>query len=131
VKTTTENTGLLEAIQDEDWDFIPFQQVSQNAGIYESYFPYLTQLVSYVKSKATNANVKYAVHMPWAYAGTSTHPGFANYNNNQKEMYEAIVNAVFQAAAAVPIDIVIPSGTAIQNGRGSFLGDSFCRDGYH
>ncbi|MCS2584840.1 hypothetical protein NXY00_19810 [Bacteroides sp. BFG-551] len=29
------------------------------------------------------------------------------------------------------LSLLIPSGTAIQNGRTSFLGDAFNRDGYH
>lgn len=46
-------------------------------------------------------------------------------------MYNAIISASRQAAADNDIDIVIPSGTAIQNGRNSFIGDAFNRDGYH
>jgi hypothetical protein len=131
IKTTTENTSLSEAIQDEEWDYITFQQVSQNAGIYQTYFPYLTYLLAYVKSEATNSAVQYALHMTWAYAQTSTHSGFANYGNNQEKMYEAIVDAVSRVVETAGIEIVIPSGTAIQNGRTSIIGDNFCRDGYH
>jgi hypothetical protein len=131
VKTTTEKVGLAEVIREEEWDYITFQQVSQNAGIYETYFPYLAHLLAYVQSEATNPAVKYALHMPWAYARTSTHPGFANYGNEQEKMYKAIVDAVFRVAGTAGITIVIPSGTAIQNGRTSILGDNFCRDGYH
>jgi hypothetical protein len=131
IKTTTENVSLRTAIQDEDWDYITFQQVSQNSGIYDTYFPYLPELLAYVKSKATNPNVKYALHSTWAYAKTSTHSGFANYDNNQDIMYKAIVDAGFRAAKKVGISIIIPAGTAIQNGRTSFIGDNFNRDGFH
>lgn len=130
-KTVVENTALSEAIHDEAWDYIAFQQVSQHAGIYRTYFPFLTCLLAYVKSEATNPAVQYAIHMPWAYAQTSTHSGFANYNKNQKVMYEAIVRTVSHVAETAGIALVIPSGTAIQNGRTSVIGDHFCRDGFH
>jgi hypothetical protein len=131
IKTKVENIALSEAIRDEKWDYITFQQVSQYAGIYQTYFPYLTHLLAYVNSEATNPAVQYALHMPWAYAWTSTHSGFAKYNNNQETMYKAIVNTVFRVAETAGIEIIIPSGTAIQNGRTSIIGNNFCRDGYH
>jgi hypothetical protein len=46
-------------------------------------------------------------------------------------MYSAIVETYGKAAKAAGIDIIIPSGTAIQNGRTSSIGDRFCRDGFH
>lgn len=122
---------LRTAIADENWDIITFQQVSQSSGQLSTYFPYLTNLLQQVKSLATNPNVKFAMHQTWAYASNSTHSGFANYNNNQEQMYRAIVETVNNAAAQVSIDIVIPAGTAIQNARSSYVGDNFCRDGYH
>lgn len=131
-KTTTDKVALSAAISDENWDFITFQQASPYSGQYETFFPYLPNLFRFVKERATNPNVKYALHMTWAYAKTSDHKGFANYNNDQLNMYTSIVDANKRAMDAVDgIDILIPSGTAIQNGRTSFIGDNYCRDGYH
>ncbi|NDW10714.1 DUF4886 domain-containing protein [Dysgonomonas sp. 520] len=130
-KTNTKDTKLETAIADEDWDYISFQQASPNSGQYNTYFPYLTNLLAYVKTKATNPNVKYAFHSTWAYQQNSTHSGFANYGKDQMTMYNAIVDASNRAATEVGISIVIPSGTAIQNARTSFVGDNLCRDGYH
>jgi len=131
VMTVKENTTLIEALTDEAWDFITSQQVSQLSGQYDTYFPYATNLLNAARTLATNPNVKFVLHMTWAYAQNSTHSGFANYNNDQQTMYEAIVDAATRVAATLGIDMLIPSGTAIQNGRTSYLGDSFCRDGYH
>jgi len=122
---------LSAGITDENWDIITFQQVSQYSGLLSTYFPYLTNLVQHVKSLATNPEVRFALHQTWAYASNSTHSGFVNYNNNQEQMYRAIVETVNSAASQVDIDIVIPAGTAIQNARTSYIGDNFCRDGYH
>ena len=70
--------------------------------------------------------------MTWAYEGDSTHSGFVNYNSDQMTMYNAITktakeNILTNNAFAG----VIPSGTAIQNLRTSYLGDHITRDGYH
>src|SRR5699024_7734490 len=36
-----------------------------------------------------------------------------------------------QAKKLINADLIIPSGTAIQNGRTSIIGDNFNRDGHH
>lgn len=131
VQTTTAGTTLLQGIKDEAWDYISVQQNSGNSGIVTTYFPYLTDLLTFVKSNVTNPAVKYIFHQTWAYAGNSTHADFTKYEKNQEKMYNAIVNTVIQATDQVGINIVVPAGTAIQNGRTSILGDTFCRDGYH
>ena len=130
-KTDTPNTSIASALADEDWDYISFQQVSSNAGIYDTYTQPLPLLFDYVKQRATNPNVKYILHQTWAYAQNSDHKGFANYDNDQMTMYSAIVNAIWRAKDLVSIDIVVPVGTAIQNARTSIIGDNLCRDGYH
>ena len=130
-KTNTPETSIADAIADEDWDYISFQQVSSSSGIYESYVEPLPLLFENVKQMATNPDVKYILHQTWAYAQSSTHSGFAHYNNDQLTMYSAIVDAVWRAKELAPIDIIVPAGTAIQNGRTSDIGDNFCSDGYH
>lgn len=125
------NKTLLQCLQDEDWDYITFQQVSQHAGMISTFFPSLTNLIAYVKTNARNQNLKLALHQTWAYAQNSTHSGFVNYNNNQQKMYNDVVNTINEVSQQTGIEIIIPSGTAIQNGRNSVLGDIFCRDGFH
>jgi hypothetical protein len=132
VKTSRENTALEYAITDEPWDYISFQQASPYSGQYSTYQPYLPELLTYVKGKVTNTNVKYVLHQTWAYAQNSTHDGFNNYDKDQLKMYAAIMYATHRAKEAVTdISFIIPSGTAVQNGRTSAIGDNFCRDGYH
>lgn len=131
IKTTTKNRTLLSMLQEEDWDYISFQQASPSSGQYNTYKPYLGQLIKYVKENI-QGSPKLMLHQTWAYAKNSTHSGFANYGKDQLAMYQAIISAANSAITDHPeIDFVIPSGTAIQNGRSSILGDVFCRDGYH
>lgn len=130
-KTNTPSTSIETAVLDEDWDYISFQQVSNNSGQYETYVSPLPKLVEYVKKQTTNPEAKYILHQTWAYAQNSTHSAFPNYQSNQVIMYNAIVKAVRKAEEAFKMDLVIPAGTAIQNGRKTLIGDNFNRDGYH
>ena len=131
-KRTNERRTLIDCLKDEDWDIITFQQVSQDTGDFATYEPWLTKLLDYVKANATNPNVVYGLHRTWAYAQHSRHGGFKKYDRDQMKMFNAIVDATNKARAAHPeLKLLIPAGTAIQNGRTSFVGDNFNRDGYH
>ena len=128
--SNTKSYKPLDALTSQEWDFITMQQGSPKSGLPESYDTYLSSLVTSVKEKCPDA--KLAWHMTWAYQSTSTHSGFANYNNDQMTMYNAILNAV--QTKVVPtgwFSKVIPNGTAVQNMRTSFVGDNLTRDGYH
>ncbi len=131
-RTNTNRKTLEECVKDEPWDYITFQQVSQDSGRPETYEPYLGNLLNYVKGLVSNKDVKYGLHQTWAYSKNSTHGGFANYDRDQMKMYQAIVDAVKQGKENhSEITFIVPAGTAIQNGRTSFIGDNFNRDGYH
>lgn len=123
-------TTLQEALQDEPWDYITVQQVSQLSGLADTYEPYLDDLLQYLKAHAPNPNVRFAIHQVWAYACDSDHPGFAHYHHDQTEMYHQIVKTVCKMARKEGIRITIPSGTAIQTGR-NLMGDRMNRDGFH
>ncbi|MCU7693762.1 DUF4886 domain-containing protein [Haoranjiania flava] len=125
------NISIATAIGDEYWDYISFQQVSQESGIFSTFEKTLPVLYNYVKGKALNPNVKYLLHQTWAYAQNSTHAGFVNYDKDQMKMYKAIVGAYNQAKTLINAEKIVPSGTAIQNARTSVVGDNFTRDGYH
>lgn len=122
--------SLETVLADEDWDYVSLQQASPFSGMYETYEASLPELIEYVKARLPK-KTKLMLHQTWAYASTSRHSGFKNYNCNQLTMYQAIADAVKKAAKANKIRIVIPSGTAIQNARTSFIGDHLNRDGYH
>ena len=119
-------------ITDEPWQYITFQQVSQESGLTTTFEPYLTNLIQYAQGLQTNPDAVYGYHQTWAYSHDSTHGGFANYGNRQEVMYDSICHAVQYAMASHPeLRFVVPSGTAIQNARTTYLGDNMNRDGYH
>ena len=128
---TTYGAKAMDALQDENWDIITVQQVSSNSGMPET-FGNLQNLVNWVNQYKTNPSAKVLWHMTWAYQQDSTHEAFPNYGSDQLTMYNAIVNTVQNTVLNVEgIDGVIPAGTAIQNLRGSYLGDTLTADGYH
>lgn len=124
--------GLLEGIQDEDWDITTLQQVSHLSGRPESFHPFLEDLVRYVLKHAINPEVRLYWHMTWAYQSDSDHGGFTYYRQNQEMMYQAIIDTLRSEILTMPIFTdVIPSGTAIQNVRRTRIGDCLTRDGFH
>lgn len=126
------NQTMKYGIEYEEWDVIVLQQVSGDSGRAGTYEPALSYVINYVKENAKNPDVKLAWHMTWAYQANSTHSAFSNYSKNQMTMYTSIVNAVNSKVLPTDaFDYVIPSGTAIQNVRTSFIGDTLTRDGYH
>ncbi len=128
----TDNVAMLDGILDEAWDVITMQQASGSSGIEDTYTPYLEALVDYVKNNMTNKDCRFAWHMTWAYQQNSTHEEFCKYRNNQQTMYEAITSTVSGSDIIKSrFSLLIPSGTAIQNVRGGFYGDTLTRDGYH
>lgn len=127
--------SIAEALKMDTWDVITLQQVSQLSGMGDTFEPYLSNLASIVRKAQPNAKLYF--HQTWAYEVDSDHPGFANYDRDQKQMYDCIINASENAAKTIDAE-VIPVGRAIQAMRKNIPefdypngGISLCRDGYH
>ncbi|MBO5051818.1 MAG: DUF4886 domain-containing protein [Clostridia bacterium] len=127
--TTTETNYTVDmGLAYAEWDFVMLQQASHESGKPLTYAP-LDALMAYVREKVPEAEL--AFQMTWAYQQDSTHGGFAAYERDQIEMYESILLAVSDQVLTRDFAVLVPSGTAIQNARTSFLGDTLTRDGYH
>lgn len=123
---------LQSAVAYTDWDIITLQQGSGSSGMPDTYEPYLSELIDFVKDNAINPNMKLGWHMTWAYQQDTTHNEFYKYDRDQMTMYNAIVDTVKKKVlTSGEFDFIIPSGTAVQNMRTSFAGDMLTRDGYH
>ena len=130
VRTEYPHRTLGMGLADEPWDVVSFQQASGVSGMYGTFQPYLRELVRFVQAR-TRPGVLLVWHQTWAYSADATHPEFPNYGRDQQQMYRAILAAGKRAMRENGIRVVIPSGTAVQNARGTFLGDRMNRDGYH
>lgn len=131
-KWTKTKSKLVSGLKYTDWDVVTLQQSSGLSGVESSYEPHLTSLIETVKTACPNAKLVW--HMTWAYQSNSSHSDFAKYDRNQETMYKSIVSAVNKAVLSGHKDDfvgVIPTGTAIQNIRTCYIGDTVTRDGYH
>ena len=127
---TSATSSANDAIKSKKWDIITVQQSSDSSGVASSYGK-LNNILNYIEAN-TPSTTKVLWHMTWAYQGNSTHSAFPTYGSNQMTMYNAIVDAVnSEILTNDRIAGVIPSGTAIQNLRTSYFGDTLTRDGYH
>ncbi len=128
--STVNSQDAVSAMKSRKWDYVSMQQASDWSGVPDSYEPYLSTIVDAVKTHCPEA--KRMWHMTWAYQANSTHGSFPKYGCVQIRMYNAIVDAVrTRVLSRGDFDFVIPCGTAIQNLRTSFIGDTVTRDGYH
>ena len=131
----TRKISINEALCMEKWDVITVQQASAFSGIYDSFVPFLTDLVAVVKEKSPTAKIYF--HETWSYEMGSPHEGFLNYNSNQKEMYLCIKASAKKAADLINAEI-IPTGDVVQFVRENISefdyengGISLCRDSFH
>ncbi len=130
VKVETKGFTLDQALADEQWDYISFQQQSGRSGMYHTWIESIPGLLEYTGSRVSKGT-KMMLHQTWAYDQTSTHKDFKNYGHDQMTMYKAIVDAVKRVSKDTGVKMVIPSGTAVQNARTTILNDKITRDGYH
>ena len=126
--------SITEALKREEWDYITVQQCSGYSGKYETYVPYLSQLLTYIKRFAPQAKIVF--HRTWAYEPTSTHKSFPSYNCDTQFMHEKLCEASAKACEVHELDM-IKVGDAINEVR-KFPefdvlngGIAITRDGFH
>lgn len=127
--------SIDEVLNSEKWDIITLQQASPKSGMFETYEPYLSLLANTIRKLQPNAKLYF--HQTWAYETDLNHSGFANYNNDQTEMFLRIKETSQRAARTINAEI-IPVGVVIQTLRETVPefdykngGLSLCRDGFH
>lgn len=111
--TLTASKGTVADVLEQEWDVIVLQQFSNLAIDYTSYNPSLRCLIDTIRSKCKNPGVAIAWQLVPAYGKDSP--------NNKKlygdERWKRIATATQTMVALDGIDIVIPTGTAIQIAR--------------
>lgn len=111
-----ESTGfrvsLKEALLNRDWDVITIQQVSNEAPFYETYQPYLSSIIEFVRTCVPKAKI--AVHQTWAYEQDSYRLNTELGYKAHTDMFSDIENAYRNAADEINADFIIPSGKVFQ-----------------
>lgn len=109
-----------DALTDENWDYVSFQQksgYSYNASTYS----YLDDLMDIVEEACPQAT--FVWNMTWAYDNRYLESEESGMDMTDVEMYTGIVGAVqSEILTNDRIAMVMPVGTAIQNARTSFMG---------
>ncbi len=130
-----DRVSIEQILKSDIFDVVTLQQVSGCSGQYETYQPYLNNIITYVRRLQPNARLY--IHRTWAYEIDSEHGDFPRYDCDQKKMYEAICNATNQIAQEVGAELIL-SGDVIQALRERVPeydykngGESLCRDGFH
>ncbi len=103
--------SLEEALLNREWDIITVQQLSSASGDYDSYQPYLDELVTYIRTCAPKAKI--AFHQTWAYEQGSQRLADAGYSSRE-EMTRNIVAAAKKASKVIKADFLIPAGEVFQ-----------------
>lgn len=112
-ETTGFHISIKEALLNREWDIVTIQQVSHLAPYYESYQPYLNELVSYIKRYAPKTKI--VLHQTWAYEQGSARLKEELGYENHTDMYKEIKIAYEKAMESIKADFIIPSGELFQN----------------
>ena len=127
-----EDVGLKVSIKQllisEEWDVITFQQASHLSAHYETYTPYLENLLEYVKKYCPHSKIY--MHQTWAYENGSERLRDIGGYDSADEMFHHIREAYAKAAQAIHADGIIPSGQAMLNATKMGI-DKIHRDTFH
>jgi len=103
-------TSIKEALLVKSWDYVTIQQASHFSYQEDSYQPYLTELVKYIRLMCPKTKV--LLHQTWGYETGSQRileHGFQTYD----EMFAEVKRCYAKSAEEVQADGIIPSGEAL------------------
>lgn len=123
---------ISDAVKSEDWDWIAIQHGTHGESRYTSPECYekLTPLVAYLKNLAP-AHTRIAFNLTWLGESTRQHHEILSYRGDMALMRKRLEEVTRDVMAKNPcIDLLVPTGTAIENARTSKIG-LLTRDCYH
>ncbi len=120
--------SLKEALLNRDWDVVTVQQASPVSLSYESYQPYLNELVSFVRRLAPKAKI--ILHQTWAYEEGSEKLFKTTGYTHRSDMFRDLEMAYQKAFDEVKPSGMIPSG-ALFEALASKGAKHLHRDTYH
>lgn len=102
----------LNQLLAQDWDVVTVQQLSDLSQKPESFNPSLSYLIGQIREQCPNKNVVIAWQQVWSYWDGDLDKSISNWQN---------ISEVAKLTFNYGIDMIIPTGTAIQNARMSSL----------
>ena len=127
-----ESTGfkvsLKDALLNRDWDVVTVQQASLKSTDYDTYQPYLNEIVGFIKRCAPKAKI--AIHQTWAYEQDSKMLNERLGYSEHTKMFEDVKAAYQKSFEEVNADIIIQSGEVLQKLLASGI-EKVHRDTFH
>lgn len=122
------NDRTMRSFISQPWDVVVVQQYSGDAIDYKTFNPYLRQIITFVRQYCSNPHVAFAWQMVHSYMS-----GFAALYSSSINRWRMLAYATAQMMVYDGIDIIIPTGTAIQLARNTSLNNptELTRDGTH
>ena len=123
---------ISDAIKSQNWDYIIIQHGTNDKSRYTSPESYdmLTPLVKKIKEIAT-PETKIGFNLTWMGESTRQHHEIISYDGDIGAMRSKLEEVTEEVICKNPlIDLLIPTGTAIENARTSKIG-LLTRDCYH
>ena len=118
---------IEEGISMREWDIVTLQQVSTDSFIEESFYPYIHEVVDYVREKLPMAKIY--LHMTWAYEHGCPRVYEVTGGHDAEYMLDGIRRAYLRAKREIGADGIIPSGELMellyQNGASKIYRDTF------
>lgn len=119
--------SIKEALLAHNWDYVSFQQVSNESVSYDTYQPYLQELVKCVRIYCPKTKI--AIHQTWSYEQGSEMLKGLGYIDRIDMMVD-VKNAYKNAAKDSKADALIVSGELYHRLAGAGLKPLY-RDGFH
>ena len=127
-----ESTGRYISLKDalllQEWDYITLQQVSVFSGMKDTFYPYIKDLMDYVRDYQPKAI--FVLHKTWPYENGFDNENFSHYNYDRETMYKAINETYDFVKRDLGINIVIRSGDIVESAIEKY-GERFHKDGFH
>lgn len=123
------DTGLKVSLKDvlltTEWDVITIQQQSFNSTMYDTFQPYLTELVAFIRKCAPKAKI--ALQQTWGYRDGE--PDLRHYENGSA-MFADVKASYELAAKEISADMIIKSGETFEGLKANGVTNYF-RDQIH
>lgn len=100
--------SIKEALINDEWDVVTLQQVSYLSPKFDTYEPYLSYMVEYVKKYCPKTKIY--IHQTWAYEENSKLLCEDMKYDHAEDMLNDIVSATNKACLKISADGIIPSG---------------------
>lgn len=100
--------SLSEALLNREWDVVTIQQQSSRSASKETFYPYVTDLVAFIKKCVPKAKIYF--HQTWAYEDESKMLLELTPYKSFKEMADSVINTYSEVAQEQNADGIIPCG---------------------